>query len=133
MPIDRERTSQSQPQRTEPNDELFARIAEAYEADGASVERVKLRARSGERPERDPGLRPLALRVAVATALTLLLAVGVWRFPSTTTPPLDVHDPATTTPQVDDDGPTLVISNADGFVTVQAGGSQWIVLPGDTP
>ncbi|MEM1180751.1 MAG: hypothetical protein AAGM22_20565 [Acidobacteriota bacterium] len=140
MTTDRERTPPPQPRRTPAQDELFARIAEAFEADGASVERVKLRARQVARPERDPHRRPraMAARVAAATALTLLLAVGLWRFSPRTTP-VDLDPAAETSAAVTeaegdatDDRPRLVISNASGFVTVQAGGSQWIVLPGDT-
>lgn len=118
-----------------PTQDLLARVGEAFEADAATVQRITMRARAAAQQKID--LAPSAsfrwvFGTAVASALALLVAVSVWRLPATDNPlpvfPLD--EPAQTEP-AQEEPTTLVISNKSGFVTVQAGGSQWIVLPGD--
>lgn len=140
MSTDHDRTQKNRPMAESPanqqktDDDLLARLAEAFEADAATVQRIKLRARAVARGERPPSARSWAFRwglgMAVASAFALLVAVGVWRHPATDNPlpTLPLEEPVSV--QAEEPAP-LVISNESGFVTVQAGGSQWIVLPGD--
>ncbi|MEM9554566.1 MAG: hypothetical protein AAGC60_09920 [Acidobacteriota bacterium] len=135
---------------------LDERIRDALEPDPAAVarleRRLEARLRGVKRPSRRARWPRLAAAAGFVSAVSLVLALAVFTAgprsvtvdtasvdtalvdtASVDTASVDTASIAEEDPLVVPSTAPIVISNANGYVSVTTAASQWIVLPGDPP